>query len=30
MVPLLGFAMDAPGLGAGYDLPAFRLAIEVV
>lgn len=30
MVPLLGFAMDAPGLGAGYDLPAFRLAITVV
>ena len=30
MVPLLGFAMDAPGLGAGYDLPAFRLAIKVV
>ena len=30
MVPLLGYAMDAPGLGAGYDLPAFRLAIEVV
>ncbi|HET7514145.1 MAG TPA: hypothetical protein VFJ60_05045 [Gaiella sp.] len=30
MVPLLGYAMDAPGLGAGYDLPAFRLAIQVV
>jgi hypothetical protein len=30
MVPLLGYAMDAPGLGAGYDLPAFRLAIKVV
>jgi hypothetical protein len=30
MVPLLGFAMDAPGLGAGYDLPAIRLAITVV
>jgi hypothetical protein len=30
MVPLLGFAMDAPGLAAGYQLPAFRLAIKVV
>ena len=30
MVPLLGYAMDAPGLGAGYDLPAIRLAITVV
>ena len=30
MVPLLGYATDAPGLGAGYDLPAFRLAIKVV
>jgi hypothetical protein len=30
MVPLLGFANDAPGLAAGYDLPAYRLAIQVV
>lgn len=30
MVPLLGFARDAPGLAAGYQLPAFRLAIKVV
>ena len=30
MVPLLGFARDAPGLGAGYDIPAIRLAIKVV
>lgn len=30
MVPLLGFATDAPGLAAGYELPAFRLAIKVV
>ena len=30
MVPLLGFANDAPGLAAGYDLPAYRLAITVV
>jgi hypothetical protein len=30
MVPLLGFAKDAPGLAAGYDLPAYRLAIKVV
>lgn len=30
MVPLLGFAMDAPGLAAGYNLPAYRLAITVV
>ncbi len=30
MVPLLGFAWDAPGLAAGYELPAFRLAIRVV
>ena len=30
MVPLLGFAQDAPGLAAGYQLPAFRLAIKVV
>ena len=30
MVPLLGFANDAPGLAAGYELPAYRLAITVV
>ena len=30
MVPLLSFAQDAPGLAAGYELPAFRLAIKVV
>jgi hypothetical protein len=29
-VPLLGFANDAPGLAAGYNLPAYRLAITVV
>ena len=29
MVPLLGYANDAPGLAAGYDLPAYRLAITV-
>jgi hypothetical protein len=30
MVPLLGFARDAPGLAAGYDIPAIRVAIRVV
>lgn len=30
MVPLLGYGLDAPGLAAGYDLPAIRLAIQVV
>jgi hypothetical protein len=30
MVPLLSFAQDAPGLAAGYQLPAFRLAVKVV
>ncbi len=30
MVPLLGFATDAPGLAAGYQIPAFRIAIKVV
>ena len=30
MVPLLGFAKDAPGLAAGYDIPAFHIAIKVV
>lgn len=30
MVPLLGFARDAPGLAAGYDIPAIRIAIKVV
>ena len=30
MVPLLGFVRDAPGLAAGYDIPAFHIAIKVV
>jgi hypothetical protein len=30
MVPLLSYATDAPGLAAGYQLPAFRLAVKVV
>ena len=30
MVPLLGFGRDAPGLAAGYDIPAIHLAIKVV
>jgi hypothetical protein len=30
MVPLLSYATDAPGLAAGYQIPAFRLAIKVV
>lgn len=30
MVPLLSYAKDAPGLAAGYQIPAFRLAITVV
>lgn len=30
MVPLLGFRTDAPGLAAGYRLPAFRIAVKVV
>ena len=30
MVPLLAYATDAPGLAAGYKIPAFRLAIKVV
>jgi hypothetical protein len=30
MVPLLGYRTDAPGLAAGYQIPAFRLAIKVV
>ncbi|MBI3941974.1 MAG: hypothetical protein HY326_03100 [Chloroflexi bacterium] len=29
-VPLLSFKQDAPGLGLGYRLPTFRLAIEIV
>jgi hypothetical protein len=29
MVPLLGYAQDAPGLALGYQLPAYRLAITV-
>ena len=28
--PLLSFKSDAPGLALGYNLPAYRLAIEVV
>ena len=27
--PLLAFQVDAPGLALGYNLPAYRLAIEV-
>ena len=30
MVPLLGWKTDAPGLAAGYELGAMRLAIKVV
>jgi hypothetical protein len=30
MVPFLAFERDEPGLAAGYDLPAMRLAIRVV
>jgi hypothetical protein len=30
MVPLLAYRTDAPGLAAGYQIPAFRLAIKVV
>ena len=30
MVPVLTYARDIPGLALGYQLPAFRLAIEVV
>ena len=30
MVPLLSYANDWPGLAAGYDVPAYRLAIKVV
>lgn len=30
MVPQLTYAQDHPGLALGYNLPAFRLAIEVV
>lgn len=29
-VPILSFKEDAPGLGLGYNLPALRLAIEVI
>jgi hypothetical protein len=30
MVPVLTYARDIPGLALGYDLPAIRMAIEVV
>ena len=30
MVPVLTYARDIPGLALGYQLPAFRMAIEVV
>jgi hypothetical protein len=30
MIPMLTFARDLPGLALGYQLPAIRLAIEVV
>jgi hypothetical protein len=30
MVPFLSYATDWPGLAAGYEVPAFRLAIKVV
>jgi len=30
MVPVLTYAMDAPGLALGYQLPAMRLAITIV
>ena len=30
MVPVLTYARDVPGLALGYQLPAIRLAIEVV
>jgi hypothetical protein len=30
MVPMLTYASDVPGLALGYQLPAFRFAIEVV
>ena len=30
MVPMLTYARDIPGLALGYQLPAIRLAIEVV
>ena len=28
--PLLSFKVDAPGLGLGYNLPTYRVAIEIV
>jgi hypothetical protein len=28
--PLLSFKVDAPGLGLGYNLPTYRLAIEIL
>ena len=30
MVPFLSYRTDWPGLAAGYQVPAFRLAIKVV
>jgi hypothetical protein len=30
MVPVLAYARDVPDLALGYQLPAIRLAIEVV
>jgi hypothetical protein len=30
MVPILSYARDFPGLAAGYQLPAIRMAIEIV
>jgi hypothetical protein len=30
MVPVLTYAQDVPGLALGYDLPAIRMAIQVV
>jgi hypothetical protein len=30
MVPVLTYARDVPGLALGYQLPAIRMAIEVV
>jgi hypothetical protein len=30
MVPMLSYAQDFPGLAAGYQLPAMRMAVEVV
>jgi hypothetical protein len=30
MVPVLSYATDFPGLAAGYQLPAIRMAITIV